>query len=191
MMWRAGLAVFVLLWLSTPDSAQAPSKAPAPYQARSTKEMGELLVKLFAEQDVATDPSKDAERAAALQIKLVGELPWQEELRTRWSLAENLLRAGDSAGAVKQLELIRKRCNELSVRLGPNSEQQLRDLLALSYLRLGEQENCVAAPLAELVHLSHYRLGHPHGEARGGGGGARVHGDAASAIRRTCWRGGC
>ncbi len=79
-----------------------------------------------------------------LQIKLVGELPWQEELRTRWSLAENLLRAGDSAGAVKQLELIRKRCNELSVRLGPNSEQQLRDLLALSYLRLGEQENCVA-----------------------------------------------
>ena len=144
MMWRAGLAVFVLLWLSTPDSAQAPSKAPAPYQAQSTKEMGELLVKLFAEQDVATDPSKDAERAAALQIKLVGELPWQEELRTRWALAENLLRAGDSAGAVKQLELIRTRCDELSVKLGPNSEQQLRDLLALSYLRLGEQENCVA-----------------------------------------------
>ncbi len=105
--------------------------------------MGELLVKLFAEQDVATDPSKDAERAAALQIKLVGELPWQEELRTRWALAENLLRAGDSAGAVKQMELIRKKCAELAVKLGPSSERQLRDLLALSYLRLGEQENCV------------------------------------------------
>ena len=115
------------------------SNLPTP----GTKEMGELLLKLYAEQDVQTDPTKDAERAAALKIKLVGDLPWQEELRTRWTLAENLLRAGDSAGAVKQLETIRKRCDELSVRLDPNSEQQLRDLLALSYLRLGEQENCV------------------------------------------------
>ena len=125
-------------------AGQTPTKAPTAYQAQSTKEMGEMLVKLYAEQDVQTDPTKDAQRAAALQMKLVGDLPWQEELRTRWTLAENLLRAGDSAGAVKQLELIRQRCNALLVRLGPNSEQQLRDLLALSYLRLGEQENCVA-----------------------------------------------
>ncbi len=105
--------------------------------------MGELLLKLWAEQDVATDPTKDAERAAQLQVKLVGDLPWQEELRTRWALAENLLRAGDSAGAVKQLETIRKRCDELSIRLDPYSEQHLRETLALAYLRLGEQENCL------------------------------------------------
>ncbi len=116
----------------------------SPYQALSTKEMGELLVQIYREQDVQTDPTKDAERARELQIKLVDNMSWQEELRTRWALAENLLRAGDSAGAVQQLELIRKRCDELSVRLGPSSEQELRDLLALSYLRLGEQENCVA-----------------------------------------------
>ena len=136
-------AVLVIV-LPALAAAQAPAKAPTAYQAQSTKEMGEMLVKLYAEQDVQTDPTKDAQRAAALQMKLVGDLPWQEELRTRWTLAENLLRAGDSAGAVKQLELIRQRCNALLVRLGPNSEQQLRDLLALSYLRLGEQENCVA-----------------------------------------------
>jgi hypothetical protein len=105
--------------------------------------MGELLLKLWDEQDVATDPTKDAQRAEQLQIKLTGELTWKDELRTRWTLAENLLRAGDSAGAVKQLELIRSRCNELQVRLGSNSEAELSSLLALSYLRLGEQENCI------------------------------------------------
>ena len=64
-------------------------------------------------------------------------------MRDRWALAENLLRAGDSGGAVQQIELIRKHCDELSIRLDPYSEQRLRDTLALAYLRLGEQENCV------------------------------------------------
>ena len=105
--------------------------------------MGELLVLIYREQDVQTDPTKDAERARELQMKLVDNMSWQEELRTRWALAENLLRAGDSAAAVQQIEFIRKRCDELSIRLDPYSEQHLRDTLALSYLRLGEQENCV------------------------------------------------
>ena len=106
--------------------------------------MGELLVQIYREQDVQTDPTKDAERARELQMKLVDNMSWQEELRTRWALAENLLRAGDSAAAVQQIEFIRRRCDELSIRLDPYSEQHLRDTLALSYLRLGEQENCVA-----------------------------------------------
>jgi hypothetical protein len=105
--------------------------------------MGELLVELYAEQDVATDPTKDAVRATALKLKLVNEPNFKDELSDRWALADSLLRAGDSAGAVKQVELIRQRCDELSVRLGPVTDQKLRDLLALSYLRLGEQENCV------------------------------------------------
>ena len=126
-----------------PGVAQTPAQSPE-YQASSTKEMGELLVQIYREQDVQTDPTKDAERATALKLKLVNEEEWKDELRDRWALAENLLRAGDSAGAVQQLELIRKRCDELSIRLDPYSEQHLRDTLALSYLRLGEQENCVA-----------------------------------------------
>ncbi len=153
--------------------------------------MGELLVKIFAEQDVATDPSKDAERAAQLQIKLVGDLPWQEELRTRWSLAENLLRAGDSAGAVKQLELIRKRCGELGVRLGPNSEQQMQELLALAYLRLGEQENCVAHHSQNSCIFPITGSGVHTVEARGRGSGAGVHGDPGTRSAEHCWRGGC
>ena len=94
------LAVSSLL---TSGSSRAPAQsAPPPYQAVSTKEMGELLVKIFSEQDVATDPSKDSERATELKLKLINEGSWKDELRDRWALAENLLRAGDSAGAVEQ-----------------------------------------------------------------------------------------
>src|ERR1039458_1055329 len=59
------------------------------YQAPSTKEMNELLVKIYGEQDVATDPSKDAERATELKLKLVNDTSWKDELRDRWALAEN------------------------------------------------------------------------------------------------------
>src|ERR1039458_3392874 len=73
------------------------------YQEPSTKEMNELLVKIYGEQDVATDPSKDAERATELKLKLVNDTSWKDELRDRWALAENLLRAGDSAGDRKSV----------------------------------------------------------------------------------------
>src|SRR5271169_1479423 len=102
------------------SGARAPTQSHAIYQAPSTKEMGELLVKIFREQDAKTDPSKDPERARDLQMKLVGA-------------AESLLRAGDSAGAVQQIELIRKRCDELSIRLDPYSEQHLRDTWRLRF----------------------------------------------------------
>ena len=141
-MIRRRVLVAVLL-LGVFGGARAAAQASSAYQAPSTKEMGELLVKLYAEQDVQTDPTKDADRATELKLKLVNEASWKDELRDRWALAENLLRAGDSAGAVRQIELIRRRCDELAIRLDPYSEQHLRDTLALAYLRLGEQENCL------------------------------------------------
>jgi hypothetical protein len=136
------LAVSSLLTFGVAQT-QSPGQPTQFYQAPSTKEMNELLVKIYGEQDVATDPTKDAERATELKLKLVNDTSWKDELRDRWALAENLLRAGDSAGAVQQIELIRKRCEALSIQLDPYSEQHLRDTLALSYLRLGEQENCL------------------------------------------------
>jgi hypothetical protein len=43
------------------------------YQSAGTKEMAELLQKIYREQDVKTDPSKDGERATALRIELAGK----------------------------------------------------------------------------------------------------------------------
>jgi hypothetical protein len=112
------------------------------YQSAGTKEMAELLQKIYREQDIKTDPSKDGERATKLRIELAGTASLGPELKLRYSLAEALLRSGDSAGAIQELERVRSECQKNFLRLDPYSEQHLRDTLALSYLRLGEQQNC-------------------------------------------------
>ena len=111
--------------------------------AESTRRMAELLRKIYAEQDWKTDPNKDAERAKYLKEQLATGPDIRTELRLRESLAENLLRAGDSAGAVEQLETIRTECKEKGIVLKAGFEHDLRETLAIAYLRLGEQENCV------------------------------------------------
>jgi hypothetical protein len=111
--------------------------------SESTKKMAALLRKIHGEQDWRTDPNKDAERAKYLKEELRQGPDLRTELKLRKSLAENLLRAGDSAGAVEQLELIRTECKEKGIVLTPAFEHDLRGSLAIAYLRLGEQENCV------------------------------------------------
>ena len=61
----------------------------------------------------------------------------------REALAESLLKSGDSTGAVEQLEKIRTMCLEQRIVLTPVFEKLVRDDLAISYLRVGEQENCL------------------------------------------------
>ena len=46
-------------------------------------------------------------------------------------------------GAIEQLETVRRRCTQQEVKLDHNAERNLRDTLAMSYLRLGEQQNCL------------------------------------------------
>ena len=117
-----------------------PSKEP--YQSAGTRKMAALLEKIYREQDWTTDPNKAAERAAHLRDLLNENPSLRDEIRTREALAENLLKAGDSAGAVEQLEKIRDLCKQFNVTLAPAFDKLVRDNLAISYLRLGEQENC-------------------------------------------------
>jgi hypothetical protein len=116
--------------------------AAEPYQSPGTKKMAALLEQIYREQDWKTDPNKDAERARYLESQLSKSPTLREEIKLRQALAENLLRAGDSAKAVDQLEALRKFCQDKGVVLKPEYERQLRNTLAIAYLRLGEQENC-------------------------------------------------
>jgi hypothetical protein len=142
------------------------------YQAESTKKMGELLRKIYAEQDWKVDPNKDAERAAFLRTKLNGQQELREELKTREALAENLLRAGDSAAAVEELEKIRKIAGEKGIVLAPYFEKLVRDNLGIAYLRLGEQENCLMAHGQDSC-LFPIRAGGVHQMTRGSEGAVR------------------
>jgi len=105
--------------------------------------MAALLQKIYDEQDWKLDPSKDAERARHLREDLSKNPDLAIEIKMREVLAENLLKSGDSAGAVEELEKLRALYQQRGVVLIPAFEKLIRDNLAMSYLRLGEQENCL------------------------------------------------
>ena len=113
------------------------------YQSAGTKKMAALLVQIFREQDWKTDPNKDGLRAKYFLSMLETKPDFDHELKIRKAAADCLLRAGDSAGAVEQLEKIRSLSRDKGVPLQGAFEKEVRDALAISYLRLGEQENCV------------------------------------------------
>jgi len=105
--------------------------------------MAELLEKIYAEQDWKTDPTEGAERAAYYRDPLAKRPDLRTQLKIRVVLAETLLRAGYSVGAVEDLEKIRSIAKEKTFALTPRFESEVRDALAISYLRLGEEENCL------------------------------------------------
>ncbi len=105
--------------------------------------MAKLLEDIYAAQDWKSDPNTPAKRAEYYRQQLTQGPDLRTEIKLRKALAESLLQAGDSAEAVKELEALRKFCAEKGIALTPQYESELRDLLAISYLRLGEQENCV------------------------------------------------
>lgn len=141
-MYRHLLALLVLS--AVPVSFVPLAESPAPYQSPGTKKMAALLVKIYNDQDWQTDPTKDAVRAKYFRNMLLSNPPDEKEIELRKAAADNLLRAGDSAGAVEELEKIRSLSHDKGVPLEPAFDKQVREALAISYLRLGEQENCIA-----------------------------------------------
>ncbi len=104
--------------------------------------MAELLQKIYRENDWKSDPNKPAERAAYYKFLLTKDLKPGDEVTVRKTLASELLRAGDSEGAISALLELRKVCGQKAIRLPPEDERGITSLLAVFYLRLGEQENC-------------------------------------------------
>jgi hypothetical protein len=131
----------LLLALSFLNLAAA-QPAPAD-QAASTKRMAELLLRIYQQQDWKTDPSKDAERAQYYRNGLQQSVDLRTELKARVALADALLRAGESEGAVTELETLRTMMQDKGILPAAYFQKEVRQLLGVSYLRLGEQENCL------------------------------------------------
>jgi hypothetical protein len=137
------LSAALLLALSA-AAATVPRHPPEneSYQSPGTKKMAALLERIYREQDWKIDPNKDVERARYLRDELGIHPSLRDELKIREVLAETLLKSGNSAGAVEQLTKIRTMCKEDRIVLTPSLDRLVRNALAISYLRLGEQENC-------------------------------------------------
>lgn len=138
---------------------------------------------LFAWSGCATHPDEEAghdpgtaEMAAALQRiyaqALADPMPyvhlnarraghWRQEVQrsagpaqrqARYNYASELLNAGDTEAAIRQLDTLIASLGDRRFALTPESKP-LFDLLAVAYLRLGEQQNCIVNHSAEACIL--------------------------------------
>jgi hypothetical protein len=106
--------------------------------------MGQLLRKIYDATDWKTDPNKQALRARYYQDLLKSaKLSVPDRLQVELQLASELLEAGDSAQAVDTIEQLRKEAAAARITLPPEFDLRVRKLAAISYFRLGEQENCL------------------------------------------------
>ncbi len=127
---------------ATPMHVCQAQQAAGFYQSPGTKKMAELLQKIYRENNWKSDPNKPAERAVYYKYLLTKDLKPNDEVLVRKTLASELLRAGDSEGAVNTLLELRNACAQKAIKLAPKDEREITSLLGVSYLRLGEQENC-------------------------------------------------
>jgi FG-GAP-like repeat/ASPIC and UnbV len=129
--------------LATIPSRQQEAKTSF-YQSEGTKKMAALLRKIYEDTDWKADPNKPAERAEYYRALLkTRQLSIENELIVRQELANELLRTGDSQGAVDTLEDLRRLIKQKAVSIPAKLDRDLHEVLAISYLRLGEQENCL------------------------------------------------
>ena len=113
------------------------------YQAATTKQMTERLRAVYAATDWRLDPNK-----ASLRVTYYSELlekhalALHDDTTVRQQLAREMLYVGDSEGAVRELEEVRRRWQRAREAMPAAGVKELGQWLALAYLRVGEQENC-------------------------------------------------
>ena len=113
------------------------------YQAASTKKMAALLQQIYAATDWRLDPTKPAQRVTYyLQLLTRAKLSPADHAVVALQLAKEQLYTGDSAGSIHTLEALRQGWTSAGETLPPDFSRQVGEWLAISYLRLGEQENC-------------------------------------------------
>ena len=112
---------------------------PVPYQAPGTERMVARLAEIAQNLNPVINTYINAARVEYL--KTLPQPPdTAAHLRARAYLARELLRAGQSQAAIDEFEKLQPQLQQVDLRLTPD----VRVLLGLSYMRLGEQENCLA-----------------------------------------------
>lgn len=112
------------------------------YQSPGTAKMEARLRKIYAQTDWKADPNKPAERIPYYRALLKQNLTQAQQITVRMEIGKELLRAGDSAASVDELEQLGKFIRQNNIQLPPDVTEDWHKSLAIAYLRLGEQENC-------------------------------------------------
>ena len=125
------------------DSSKATRHVTPLPHGEGARRMGERLRQIFAGFDWKADPNKPFQRIAYLELVLTRHLSQQDEITVRMELANEQLRAGRSADAVATLQILLKDLEPHLPDAPVSLQARIHELLALSFLRMGEQENCV------------------------------------------------
>ena len=127
---------------------------PDEQQAAGTRRMAERLEEIARNADPATHAYVNARRVKYYRdrvehlresVAAMDPRGKVQILNARFSYASELLRAGHSEDAVKEYRelLAVKEYRELRTEAGRRFRPTLQRLVGVSYLRLGEQENCI------------------------------------------------
>src|SRR5881398_1625503 len=122
----------------------------APYQAPGTKRMAERLEKITAQSNPRNNLYMNRERADLFgkELKQLLATPDSPDkgakvLDLDSKYATELLLAGKSCEAIQEFTLLDAFIRTSSVNFSTHTRSSLRHYMAIAYLRLGEQENCL------------------------------------------------
>lgn len=132
---------------------QEQQPSPSPDSRSGTQRMADTLAFIYAQALRSPEPNifLNRERVTAIKARLALQ-SGGDALNSRHWIAEELLRAGQTREAIAELESV-MRDGRLTGDTITLQTKPVFDLLALAYLRLGEQENCLNNPAASVCIL--------------------------------------
>lgn len=126
------------------DSEENKKEAQKEKIESGTEKMATLLADLHSKIDPMTvSYFKNSVRAAHYKNEIANSADISKQLNNTMFYGYELLQAGQSEEAIRTLEGLLAKLNQMGVNQ-PTVFYQIKRLLALSYARLGEQNNCIA-----------------------------------------------
>ena len=110
-----------------------------------TRRMAARLAQLARNADFFPDHPMNTRAVAQLRRRLQAAEDPRRQMSLRLQVALKLLRSGQSQAAIRELTDLQAWVGRQPWQLSGETVAVIRDLLAVSHLRLGEQENCIAA----------------------------------------------
>lgn len=129
-----------VLWLLLADVAQSRSVEVAP----EPLSVVELLARIAAEADPEASPFLNDRRAQSLEQDFRAEADMSRKLGLGFLLGKEWLLAGQTEAAVGILSEMQELLQQPGAVVDPELFRELTEQLVVAYLRLGEQDNCVA-----------------------------------------------
>ena len=159
-MRRMALPAIVLLLLlqffcrCTDSSSNETAQAPALETESGTAEMVRLLRESYARIDISRNTyASNSLRAEQFRTKMLNSTDLGERLTNNIYYAYELLSAGKNEQAVGEFEKLLQTAQKAGV--GPDFIDQIKRMLALSYVRIGDTSNWLERFNAEscLMHI--------------------------------------